>query len=284
LTTSTSLNDVADVFTMPTDLHRGVLAGQIYKPVHLLPEGVDPAAFDAAAQTPPRFPPRGGRRALWFGYAESFEKGMSPLVPVIQDSIARGGLEDFTVMLNQAAFDNRHRLPTLAYDYRTFGAQAAAFDYAILSHLPSDLRVNSLIKSPNKAVTALLAGLIPIASDTPSYRALFERHGLSRFLFASPGELHRMLARLDPVADSAAIQASGVIPALLAEGSSQRLQESFLALLDDPNVGGLEGVRFTPFREPPALGLRAHLVDLLPSAVRSLRRRLKRHGRPRLLG
>ena len=228
------LHDFVDFYVMPTDIHRQVLAYQVYRPVYTLAECLDPIGLPSIAEPgtdPGGFPIRRGRRAYWFGHSESFEKGMASLMPVITANVASQVIGDFRVILNEAGFANRFGIPTIPYSGATFRTQAGQFDYAILSHLPLDLHVNSWIKSPNKAVTALMAGTIPLASDTLNYRALLGRFGLEKFLFCSAMDLDRKLRSLDPVTDSEAIQRSGIVPALRAELSEPQLLENFKGIL-----------------------------------------------------
>jgi hypothetical protein len=98
----------------------------------------------------------------------------------------------------------------------------------ILSHLPLDLKVNSLIKSPNKAITSLFSGVIPLASRTPSYEALFTQLGLGHLLFSSPRELANMLSKLDPLAESQILQQSKVLEALGRLFGSNAITQKFL--------------------------------------------------------
>jgi hypothetical protein len=275
------LHDFVDLFLAPTELHRKVLASQLYKPVYTLIECVDPVATGDSGEEPDGFPDKTGKRVLWFGYAESFNKGMASLMPVIDANLASGAIESFEVLVDEKKFyrdfGNGFGVSTSQYEEKTFRADVARFDYAILSHFPLDLAVNSYIKSPNKAITALLAGLIPICSDTPNYGALFQRHGLQRFLFASPAELDAALRRLDPVADSRAIQASGVVASLREDGAPARVVKDFLGIVAHHQATRDTLVYTTltprPSEDLPQMGLRQHLSDLLPSARRWLRAR-----------
>jgi len=210
---------------------------------------------------------------------------MSSILPVIQNSLAERTINGFEVIIDENRFNkdfgNPFGLATIPYDNTTFRMIAQRFDYALLSHFPLDLTINSYIKSPNKAVTALLSGMIPLASDTPSYRALFTRFGLEKFLFSSPEHLDALLDRLDPVADSLAVQSSGIVPALRLEGSETRLFETFVDILNrhmaqapGTRRDALAGQR--PIAMPVhTVGFRAHLSDLLPSFIRAVRYRTR---------
>ena len=160
------------------------------------------------------------------------------------------------------------------------GFSTAVDNYAILSQFSSDLELNSYIKSPNKAVTTLVAGLIPIVSHTPNYRMLFKAHGLDRFIYASSVELDAILRRLDPVADARAIEQSGIVSSLWQDGAEPLLVVRFLAVLDSylewRHHHHQLAFAISPAADTTqrAIGLREHLADLFPSALRALKSRI----------
>lgn len=225
----TELCDLASFFVMPTSLHRSVLASQMSLPVYTLEEPFDPIAIDA--QTDWRFPPKKTRHLGWFGYPESFYKSMLSLMPTIKACLDAGQLDGFKLLTDSSRFPNDLHLDLQAFSTQTFAADVRAFDYVLVSHFPLDLHVNSLIKSPNKAVTALVAGAIPIASATPSYEALFCNLGLQKFLFDSPRSLSRLLRTRDPVADSRFIQDMGALEKIRTTMSDSETASAFLGLL-----------------------------------------------------
>ncbi|WP_158805805.1 hypothetical protein [Acidisoma sp. L85] len=280
----TDLHDIVDLYMMPTEIHRKVLANGVYKPVYVLPECIDPITLEAGDEHPQVFPRKTGKRALWFGYSESFSKSMASLTPVILKNVADRCIDDFVVIVDQEGFyaanGNQLKVPTIPYDNATFRLHAKKFDYAILSHFSLDLKLNSHIKSPNKVITALLAGLIPIVSDTPNYREIFERHGLQKFLFSSAEELDRILKALDPVADSKFVQNSGVILSLLRAGSTTTVVSAFFHIIEQYRRSSNIEISQLPvvsyIEAPKPIGLREHLSDLLPSAIRACMSRLRR--------
>jgi hypothetical protein len=224
------LHDLVSYYLVPTDMHRLVLSGILYKPVYTLPESVDQLVAGSLEKidfsTP--FPKRSLRRVCWFGYVESFDKGMSSLVPVIKNAISTNQISRFTVILDTMNFYNRWNFDTIEFDITTFPSIMKDFDYVILSHFPLDLKVNSLIKSPNKAITSLFSGVIPLASSTPSYEALFTQLGISHLLFSSPRQLANMLSRLDPLVDSQMLQQLQVREALRRLLGSSVITQKFL--------------------------------------------------------
>jgi len=225
----TQLHELADLYVVPTELHRSVLAAQLEAPVYALPEPVDPLAI--APDFDWNFPLKRTRRLGWFGYPESFYKGMLSLMPVIQRHLEAGTVDDFALLTDQKRFPNDWNLKLKPFSRETFITDLRAFDYVVVSHFPLDLHVNSLIKSANKAVTALVAGTIPIATDTPSYRELFASLGLERFLVTSPRDLDRVLGGLDPDSDSALIRRSGALDAIKHRLSDTNTARAFVDIL-----------------------------------------------------
>ena len=221
-----AVHDIVDFYMAPTRLHKLVLQSQLYKPVYLLPESIDPSSGTGAIGNTP-FPEKSRSRIVWFGYPESFEKGMVSLIPILNSLEAQKAIESFTLILGTQKFENRFALSTVPYDRGSFAKIAGSFDYCLLSHLPLDLAVNSYIKSPNKLVTALVLGLIPFASRTPAYEDLLTEFGLHRFLFDSPSDLHRKLSQLDPRADSALIRQSGILEELKRRYSDTQIAAEF---------------------------------------------------------
>jgi hypothetical protein len=272
--------DVADMFIMPTEHHRQILASEFYKPVYYLPESIDPITGVRDGDHP-TFAQKHSKRLLWFGYPESFYKGMGSLIPVLKLNQKSGHISDFTLILNPAEFINDHALPTLPFRTATFRSDAAAFDYCILSHFSLDLSLNSYIKSPNKLLTALMIGLIPIASKTPNYAAILGEFGLQRFLFESPEELHHILRHLDPATDSQEIARSGIIEALAQRYSAARIAENLLEItVNFDQRDPAQELHFKPRPLAPLpnkpLSVSEHLKDLVPSVRRSIRWHLTR--------
>jgi hypothetical protein len=161
---------------------------------------------------------------------------MASLVPVIQRNLAQGRIACFDLVLDQEKFDNRFGFNTRSYEPNLFRSTARQYDYAILSHFPLDLHVNSLIKSPNKAITALMAGVIPLVTDTPNYGELFRRLGLEKFLFSSPDELNTLLGRLNPREDMDLIARNKVRQKLLHWYSETAIFQAFLSVIGAYNV------------------------------------------------
>lgn len=273
--------EVADLYLMPTPLHTKILASQFYKPVYYLPLGLDPIAAPQDTATP-SFPIKRSQKLLWFGYAESFNKGMASLVPVLKMHLESRRIPDFSLIVNEAEFSNDFNFHTIPYRNDSFRKDASTFDYCILSHFSLDLSLNSYIKTPNKLITALMAGLIPIASDTPSYSNILREFDLDRFLFDSPAQLDQILRNLDPVKDSQAIIDSGIVDTLCARFSDERLAHSLLLIIaefqdrNDPALVNLPPQMVSPPQQRSQMYFTQHLKDLLPSFMRAIRSRISR--------
>jgi hypothetical protein len=196
-----SVHDFVTFYLVPTDMHRMVLSSQVSKPVYVFPEAVDDAVGKSTDIGFSERKTNPGRRVCWFGYAASFDKGMASLIPVIKKAVVEGRIDCFDAILDEDRFENTYKVNTRLYNHLQFETIANEYDYVILSHFGLDLSINSMIKSPNKAISAIISGLIPLATDTPSYGQLFREVGLERFLFSSPFELSTLLNRLDPDED-----------------------------------------------------------------------------------
>jgi hypothetical protein len=275
------VRDVVDLYITPTDLHRRVLMSQLGRPVYTVPESVDPITGIPPAG-PRGFPVKHGKRILWFGYPESFEKAMASLVPVLLVNVESQRIESFNLIVGMQDFHNKFRLTTIPFSTETFADHAQRFDYCVLSHFALDLALNSYIKSPNKLVTALMTGLIPIASRTPSYENLLSDFGLQRFLYDSPSDLDRILKALDPVADSALVRDSGIVEGIMERFSEANVARIFLQVLSDFHQLSAEekpDIRpETVAPKRPELRLSEHVVDLVPSALRAVKWRLRSAG------
>jgi hypothetical protein len=222
-----TLVDVVDVFAMPSQHHADVLGLQCSVPVRVVREIVDPLAGDGCSVSP-------GRRAVWFGYPESYYRGMRAFEKTVLSALQQGNLERFALITNGASIDPRaHQFETLPFSVDSFAAALRGFTYALLSHTPGDLHLNSLIKSPNKVITAIKAGLVPIASATPNYSSVMEELGLQKYLFASPMHLGRLLGRLEPQQDLAFIDQQACRVRVNQIYSRERMLDDFAELLSD---------------------------------------------------
>lgn len=189
---------VADAFICPSEIHKKVLGYAFNLPIYPLIEAIDPLIRAAG---PPVPDPIKARRFVWFGYPESYRRSMPIFESTIQEALRLGYIDFFSIISLESL---KKELPAtfrfLPFATSQLFAQLKEHDLALLSHVPLDLSINSLIKSPNKAVSSIACGLIPICSDTPNYRELMDRLGLQRYLFESPqalGEILKTLAQTE---------------------------------------------------------------------------------------
>lgn len=272
--------NIADLYLMPTCLHRKILASQFYKPVYYFPEAIDPIA-GREVEASGSFPIKNSTRMLWFGYPGNFNIGMASLAPIIRTALESQLIQSFSLILNESDFSNDFDFPTAPFRRDLFRQDVKEFDYCILSHFALDLSLNSYIKSPNKLITALMAGLVPIASDTPSYSKILREFGLDNFLFESPAELAHILRNLNPVRDSQQINDSGIVRALSSRYSAANLANELLAIVSEFQQRTDDGIRsFSPSLHPSpkerTVYFTEHLKDLMPSLLRATKARLSR--------
>ena len=226
-----------DLFLMPTRLHARMLSSLIFKPVFLLGECIDTVSGYGhnAHGMQQRHP--GGRTVLWFGYPESFHKSMDTVLPVLCLAREQGLIDSIHIISDRAKLPIVAGIAVTPFSADSFSDLAAKAHYAVLSHIPGDLRINTFIKSPNKAITAIMAGLVPIASATPNYEELFLELGIGRMLFDSPARLLEILASADYDRDHAEILNQGVIDRIAASGCSSRMAQRLAAAFNEVRSG-----------------------------------------------
>lgn len=192
--------EICSFFLCPTEQHTKAMSSRFYTPAYTLGEGIDPISLadieDNAANVEKSF--------CWFGYPESFSKSMSSILPVIDYHIDIGTISNFEIISRSGSINN-FGYKVFDFDEHVFRRRMNDYSYTILSHFALDLHANSMIKTSNKAVTAIFTNTVPIVSDTISYRKLYENIGLERFIFSSAMDLDRILMKLNPEQDLAEI-------------------------------------------------------------------------------
>lgn len=185
--------EVADIFVCPSLMHQNILRYVYDLPIYVLREAIDPIL----KQVSDRKFTAASTNLVWFGFSESYLRSMVSLEPIVIEALKSKWINSFAVISSQSI---RESLPAefhfIEYGAEKFEDQIQAFDFAILSHVPLDLHLNTLIKSPNKAISAIVSGLIPICSDTPNYRLFMDELQLGSYLFPSQGDLKRILKDL----------------------------------------------------------------------------------------
>lgn len=220
------LDTITDLFLAPTPLHCDVIRSAVSRRVELLPESIDPIALPLAGNKCPVAP---DNRVCWFGYPESFAKSMRFLLPEAltraEFDSARFGI--FTAPGKELLAGAVH-LPFIA---GSFYAQTAGYSHALLSHFAYDLHVNTLIKSANKMMTAIVRGMVPLFSATPAYQDLAARYGLEGLCFRNAGELAEQLRTLDHARDIKKFNLPAVRRDLLKRHAPDALARRFLEII-----------------------------------------------------
>jgi hypothetical protein len=220
------ISEVVDIFLMPTELHRAVLQSAVWIDVFVLPEAVDPIAYPASGQ---QIAVQKNDQLCWFGYPESFEKSMRYM---LNKALTSGNKSKQNLTLITAAnvnlIDGVKHLP---FDEKTFYQSTSNFSYALLSHFAFDCHLNSYIKSPNKLVTSLVRGMIPLTSNTPSYREIMRQYNLEEFMYGSGPELAALLGRIDQQRDASTHNFANIANALKSQFSPQSNAGTLLAAI-----------------------------------------------------
>jgi hypothetical protein len=160
---------------------------------------------------------------------------MVALEPAIISALQDGSINSFSVISGDLL---EERLPSeftfIRYETNTFAEKLRSFTFTILSHIPLDLHLNTFIKSPNKACSSIMGGMIPICSNTPNYHALLKDLGLDNYLFDSPEGLLNILRKLRGLSNSADLQAqwSYASQYISAHFSAQAQCDEYLEMID----------------------------------------------------
>lgn len=220
------LSEIVDVFLMPTNLHAQILRSIVPSAVFHLPEGVDDIAFPFDGN---KVDTECNNSICWFGYPESFQKSFRYLKGSFFGS---GGVcpSEFGIITNS-------KLPLVPgcrqrnFHTRSFYKETASFGYSFLSHFPFDGALNTYIKSPNKLITSIVRGMVPIFSETPSYKAIAQEYSLEPLMFQSPAELTDVLRRRDCLQDRKKFDIVGVGQSLQEQLSPAKIALRFLEFL-----------------------------------------------------
>jgi hypothetical protein len=226
LTPIRALSSVVDIFLAPTPLHHDVIRSAVMKPVCMLPDSLDPIALPPDASI---LPAAANNTVCWFGYPESFAKSMRFVLPdALKASgfpAARFGL--ITAPGVQLIDGVRHK----SFVPETFYADTAEFSHSLLSHFPQDLHINTFIKCPNKMMTSIVRGLVPIASATPAYQDLAKTYQLEDLLFTGAADLSRRLMSLDAETERKKYGLAAVGAAIAKYYSPEAMARRFLEIM-----------------------------------------------------
>ena len=181
---------------VPTELHQEVLKPAVWVDVFVLPEGIDPISMPANGKESPVLQ---NEYVCWFGYPESFKKSFKYVLTtaIEKSNFPKHNLDLITMRGITLINEIRH----LTFDESTFYEQTSYYGYSLLSHFVFDGHINTYIKSPNKLVTCLVRGMIPLVSNTRNYRTLVDDYDLHRFSYSNGPDLVRLLRNLNCSAD-----------------------------------------------------------------------------------
>ena len=216
----------ADLLLVPTRLHRDLMQSAVMTPVRVLPEAVDPIALPGEG---PVLPPAIDNNICWFGYPESFAKSMRYLLP---DALKASGFPAKRLcVLTAPGAELLSGLRHKSFTPESFYAETAEYSHALLSHFVHDHHINTFIKSPNKLVTSLVRGMVPLASATPSYLEIARSYHLEKLLFTGPADLARQLKTLDAERDRQAYGLAAIGQDLQKTFSPEATARRFLELV-----------------------------------------------------
>ena len=139
-------------------------------------------------------PPLGAKpKAIWFGNAVNFSAASEYLAAAVD----RGVVERVDVYTNQThTSDLGIRFPGLGFhgwSLETFPSIVSGYDCSVLIH---DSNKEGQLKSNNKMLVCLAAGVVPFVSHTPSYRSTAYEIGCPELVVSSaPALLERLRSR-----------------------------------------------------------------------------------------
>ena len=218
-----TLSEIADIFLMPTQLHKEILSAAVWTRVEVLSEGIDSISLPYDGK---KLPVAENNSLCWFGYPESFEKSFKYILgPALEKS--HFPKERMALITAQGA-QLMDGVAHLNFNEESFYAQSAHFGYSLLSHFAFDYHINTYIKSPNKLLTSLVRGMVPLVSNTPNYRQFIEEYGLQNFAYATGAELAELLQNLDIARDRNKLGSDAIAQNLKARFSPEKIATIFL--------------------------------------------------------
>ena len=222
-----ALSEMVDLFVVPTELHREVITPVVWGvEVRVLPEGVDPIALPSGGEV---LPVQVNGSLCWFGYPESLHKSFSYiLAPALEKSHF---LTEHLAFITAPGVRLMEGVKHLEFHPDSFYRQTAEYGYSLLSHFTFDNHINTYIKSPNKLVTSLVRGMLPLVSHTRNYGALIEEYDLHPLAYRDGRELAMLLEKLDPQVDRGKIKGEAIARDLMARLAPEKIAGMFLNLL-----------------------------------------------------
>ncbi len=178
----------------------------------LVPEGIDSISIPNDGEALPVI--KSGK-LCWFGYPESFEKSFKY---IFDKAFDLSSFEKSKVAFITSPSANLHsEINHIAFSESNFYKISQFYEYSLLCHFGFDCHLNTIIKSPNKLITSLVRGMIPLASNTSNYKEIMNFYNLEEFMFKNGDELVRVLGKaknsrnnldIQPIADDLLIKYS----------------------------------------------------------------------------
>lgn len=186
----------ASLFIAPSEEHKILLQNIVRNDIVVIEEPVDPISMKSVQKFSIKF----DGWLTWFGYPESFYKGMQYIIPILAEAVNKNHIQGLKIITSGRVSDSAPPwISHITYSEATLAAELSGACFSILSHNPYDFHYNSFIKTDNKALLSLALGTIPICSDTPSYGKLLRLTKLECFLFKSIRDLELILSELSLV-------------------------------------------------------------------------------------
>jgi len=221
-----TLSEIVDIFLVPTELHQEILKPAVWVDVFVLPESIDTISMPANGIT---LPVQENEFVCWFGYPESFQKS---LVCILDIALEKSHFPKKNLtLITTPGVQLTNDLPHLEFSEDSFYEKTSRYCYSLLSHFAYDCHVNTYIKSPNKLITSLVRGMIPLVSNTRNYRKLVDEYNLQPFLYSNGPDLVNLLKNLDGARDRHKVQMDAIATDLKSRFSPLKIAERFLTLL-----------------------------------------------------
>lgn len=186
---------IANFFIAPSPEHASLLESFVDVDVFPIEEPVDPIVKQNQS-----FQKDYDGWLAWFGYRESFDKGMKFLLPAISECVNRNYIKGLKIITNiNENIDTPSWLRIIPYSLDSACSEISKSKFTLLSHFPYDLQINSFIKTDNKAILSLACGSLPLASSTPSYSRLLRSLNLEMLLYDGPTSLIDLIRRVCPI-------------------------------------------------------------------------------------
>jgi len=189
-----AIAEIADLFVMPTLLHKEILQSAVWVDVIVVPESVDSIALPQGTS---ELPVQRTNQICWFGYPESFDKAFKYIFNKAVDR-SRIPRSQFGFITSSNVTEG---IPHIPFHENTFYEVTRNYSHTLLSHFVFDGHINSYAKSPNKLITSLVRGMVPLVSKTKHYEEIMRHYNLESLMFANGHDLVELLRNLDAERD-----------------------------------------------------------------------------------